>query len=117
MTLKYPGTHEFTVSVRDKLGAESTRELVIYDGAKEVETITFASGAGEPQALEKAVKDSNYISAKAEDGVTDAITDVSQQPFEGGENPTIIVRHLKHLSRITTTQSHWIQSMRMYKHY
>lgn len=89
LTLKYPGTHEFTVSVRDKLGAESTRELVIYDGAKEVETITFASGAGEPQALEKAVKDSNYISAKAEDGVTDAITDVSQQPFEGGENPTV----------------------------
>ena len=91
MTLKYPGTHEFTVSVRDKLGAESTRELVIYDGAKEVETITFASGTGEPKALEKAVEDiqSNYITAKAEDGVTDAITDVSQQPFEGGENPTV----------------------------
>ena len=45
LTLKYPGTHEFTVSVRDKLGVENTRELVIYDG-------------------------------------------VSQQPFEGGENPT-----------------------------
>ena len=91
LTLKYPGTHEFTVSVRDKLGAESTRELVIYDGAKEVETITFASGTGEPKALEKAVEDiqSNYITAKAEDGVTDAITDVSQQPFEGGENPTV----------------------------
>ena len=48
-------------------------------------------GTGEPKALEKAVEDiqSNYITAKAEDGVTDAITDVSQQPFEGGENPTV----------------------------
>ena len=27
LTLKYPGTHEFTVSVRDKLGAESTRAV------------------------------------------------------------------------------------------
>lgn len=91
LTLKYPGAHEFTATVRDKIGSTTERELVIYDGAKAKETITFTAGEKEPEALEQAVteKNSEYVTAKATENITGALTTIAQKPFEGGENPTV----------------------------
>jgi len=117
LTLKYPGTHEFTVSVRDKLGAESTfmtvqkrlkqshlplvqASLKLWKKPLKI-VITFL------QRLKTVLQ--TLLQTFHSNRLRVAKIPLSQQP--------IIVRHLKHLSRITTTQSHWIQSMRMYKHY
>lgn len=91
LTLKYPGTHDFTASLRDKLGSEDTRELVIYDGAKAVDTISFASGEDEPKNLVEAVTAANgeYVTAVMAKEVNGSLTAIAQQPFVGGEDPTV----------------------------
>lgn len=91
LTLKYPGAHPFTVSVRDKLGVASTKELVIYDGAKAVETIDFTSGTDEPEKLVEAIAaaNSSYVTATMTEGATGSLTAIAQQSFAGGVDPTV----------------------------
>lgn len=93
LTLKYPGKHPFTASVRTSLSDENTKEIVIYDGATAVETISFAVGdvENEVEAAIAAVTaaNSNYITAAKIEEASGKLKDVAQQAFEGGEDPTV----------------------------
>ena len=93
ITAKHEGArgNNFSVSVRDLLADNTKRELLLYEGATLRQTITFAKGNGEPQALVDAVVASNspYITAvKSADGSGELAT-VTQQPLTGGENPDV----------------------------
>ena len=90
---KYEGArgNGFAVTIRDSLTDATKRELLLYEGTTLRQTIPFAKGSGEPQALVNAVAASNspYIKATktAEDsGVLAAVT---QQPLTGGQDPTV----------------------------
>lgn len=93
LTAKYEGVrgNDFKVTVRDSLTDTTKRELLLYEGTTLLQTITFAKGADEPQALVDAVNASNspWITAtKLADGngVLEAVT---QQALTGGQDPVV----------------------------
>jgi len=93
ITAKYEGVrgNNFTVTVRDSLTDTTKKELLLYEGATLLQTITFAKGANEPQDLVDAVNASNspYITAtKVADGSGEVAT-VTQQALTGGQDPTV----------------------------
>jgi len=93
ITAKYEGVrgNDFKVTVRDSLIDTTKRELLLYEGVTLLQTITFAKGTGEPQALVDAVNTSNspYITAtKVVDGSRTLAT-VTQQALTGGQDPTV----------------------------
>ena len=90
---KYEGArgNDFKVTIRDSLTDTIKRELLLYEGATLRQTIPFAKGSGEPQALVDAIAASNspYITAtKIADG-SGTLATVTQQPLTGGQNPTV----------------------------
>ena len=90
---RYEGArgNNFAVTVRDSLADETKRELLLYEGTTLRQTITFAKGSGEPQALVEAIAASNspYITAaKTADG-SGILAPVTQQALTGGEDPTV----------------------------
>lgn len=93
LTAKYEGArgNNFSVSVRDSLVDDTKRELLLYEGATLRQTITFAKGSSEPQALVDAIAASNspYITAiKLEDG-SGILAPTTQLLLTGGEDPTV----------------------------
>src|SRR5690606_21612428 len=81
----------FAVTIRDSLADDTKRELLLYEGVTLRQTITFAKGDGEPQALIDAIAASNspYITAtKTADG-SGILAAVAQQPLSGGQDPTV----------------------------
>src|SRR5690606_8949812 len=90
---KYEGArgNNFSVSIRDSLVDDTKRELLLYEEAALRQTITFAKGSGEPQALVDAIAASNspYITAiKSADG-SGILAPTTQLPLTGGEDPTV----------------------------
>lgn len=90
---KYEGVrgNDFVVTVRDSLTDATKRELLLYEGTTLRQTIPFAKGSGEPQALVDAIAASNspYITAtKIADG-SGTLATVTQQPLTGGQDPTV----------------------------
>lgn len=93
ITAKYVGArgNDFKVTVRDSLVNPTTeRELLVYEGVTLLQTVTFAKGATEPQALVDAVAASNspYIKATKTAEGSGVLAAVTQQPLTGGEDPT-----------------------------
>ena len=93
LTAKYEGArgNNFSVSVRDSLVDDTKRELLLYEGATLRQTITFAKGSDEPQALVDTIATSNspYITAvKSADG-SGMLAPTTQLPLTGGEDPTV----------------------------
>jgi len=93
LAAKYEGArgNSFAVTIRDSLVDDTKRELLLYEGATLRQTITFAKGSGEPQALVDAIAASNspYITAiKSADG-SGELAVVTQQPLTGGADPTV----------------------------
>ncbi|MBO8169347.1 MAG: phage tail sheath subtilisin-like domain-containing protein [Thermoanaerobacteraceae bacterium] len=93
ITAKYEGVrgNDFAVTIRDSLTDNTKRELLLYEGATLLQTITFAKGTTEPQDLVDAVNASNspYITAtKLADG-NGVLATVTQQALTGGTDPTL----------------------------
>lgn len=93
LAAKYEGArgNDFAVTIRDSLADDSKRELLLYEGATLRQTITFAKGSSEPQALVDAIAASNspYITAiKLEDG-SGILAPTTQLLLTGGEDPTV----------------------------
>ncbi len=90
---KHIGTrgNDFSVTIRDTLADDNSRELLLYEGTMLRQTITFAKGGDEAQALVDAVKNSNsqYIDAKKENTTSGTLATVVQQKLTGGEDPII----------------------------
>lgn len=91
ISAKYPGTRSFTLTVRQKLGAELIKELLIIEGTEIKESIYFAAGKNEPDALVKAVADVNseYITAEKLTEGDGTIKAVAQEAMSGGQDPTV----------------------------
>ncbi len=93
ITAKYEGVrgNDFKVTIRDSLTDTTKRELLLYEGVTLLQTVAFAKGTTEPQALVDAVNASNspYITAtKLADG-NGVLAAVTQQPLAGGADPTV----------------------------
>ena len=93
LAAKYEGArgNDFAVTIRDSLADDTKRELLLYERATLRQTITFAKGDGELQALVDAVIASNspYITASKTTDGSGVLAAVTQQPLTGGEDPTV----------------------------
>lgn len=88
-TAKYPGTMPVSVSVQEKLGDSTRKQLTVYAGTKQVEFYEFAAdGANEGANLAKAVEASNYITVTGEAAVV-SVLPVASGALAGGEDPKI----------------------------
>lgn len=90
MEAKYEGKrgNNFAVAVRDSLTDETKRELLLFEGATLRQTVKFDKGAGEPDALVEALKDSPWVVATKLTG-EGSLAPTIQQPLTGGEDPTV----------------------------
>lgn len=83
---KYPGSQEFSVTIRTKLTDEKKKECKIYAGTKELESYEFeVQEETEASALAAAMKNSERFQAQIlKDGKLDVC---SQKLFTAGTNP------------------------------
>ncbi len=91
ITAKYPGTKEFTVTVREKLSDETKKECIIYSGTKEYEKAEFNAGGNEIEELVNAFVSSDNFIVSSVGNATGSIAIVSQVAFTAGTNPTISI--------------------------
>lgn len=91
LTTKYPTSRAFKVTVRDSLQDATVRELLVLEGTTQLERITFAKGADEPDGIVAAVNaGSDYLTAaKVADG-NGTLAAISDQALAGGTDPTIV---------------------------
>jgi hypothetical protein len=83
--------NNFAVTLRDSLADETMRELLLHEGTTLRQTIVFAKGSGEPQALVDAVVASNspYITATKTDDGSGILAPTTQQELTSGKDPTV----------------------------
>lgn len=92
ISTKQPGSKSFSVTVREKVTDTSVKECIIYTGASVFERYQFQAGEGEAAALAEAVSISSNFAAKVTEGKEKAVlADVSQEGFEGGEDPAVTI--------------------------
>lgn len=94
VTLKtlYPTALKFTVTLKQKLGDETTKECCIYLDSTLVEKISFAAGSGQNEVanLVAAAKGSKYVTATAVASKSSLLQAVTQQAMAGGTAPTVV---------------------------
>lgn len=88
LTTKYETDMSFNVSVKDKLGTTSTRQLLVYDGTTLLESIDYTTDTADSEALVAAVNENSiYLAAtKKADG---KVADVANTELSGGSAPTV----------------------------
>lgn len=88
LTTKTETSQEFAVTIKDKLGSESIKQLLVYEGAELLETIEYTTDTADSAALVEAVKKSSvYLDAtKVADGL---VANVSSTKLTGGAAPTV----------------------------
>ena len=86
LTTLYPTSRKFSVTVREALDP-TKKELLVFEGTRQIESITFDAEGNEASALVVAVNDSSeYLKATTEaDGVVEAVT---SEQLTGGADPT-----------------------------
>ena len=93
VTLKtlYPTALKFSITLKQKLGDETTKECCIYNDTTLVEKISFSAGTGQNEVanLVEAAKGSKYITAVAASSKSALLQTVSQQAMTGGSAATV----------------------------
>lgn len=93
LTAKHPGTRALAVSIRDNLGDPTgKRDLIIYSGTKELNKVTFAKGAGEPEAVVAALNanPASVVTAALTASGSGKLESLSQKAFTtAGVSPVI----------------------------
>ena len=93
LTMLYPGSKEFAITIRPTLADPDIAELLILEGTTELERIAFPATAGSDQVSALmdtvATAGSKYFTlTKIADSV-EAIATVDQDPITAGTDPTV----------------------------
>ena len=92
ITAKYPGSREFSVSVKDSLTDDGKKEITFYSSNRRIESYTITKSTDkEGAALAEAMKPSKRFSAAVN---TDGqLANATQLKFTAGTNPTAEVEN------------------------
>lgn len=90
LTALYPGDRPLSVSIRKSLDNDIMKVATIYEGAKQLESVSFVESGNDVVGLEYALKDSKYVKTTVLDKFC-SMNEVQQQAFDAGENPTVNV--------------------------
>lgn len=88
LTALYPGSRPLSVSIRKSLDNERMKEATIYEGTKQLETVSFNAAANDVVGLEYALQGSKYVKAQVLNRLC-SVTEVQQQAFDVGTDPTV----------------------------
>lgn len=91
LTLKYEGSRALTATVRPKLGDVGSYELLVLEGTKVLEQITFDNSSGEKDAWGLASCSSDYVTVETLTVTDSLLATVDQLAFTGGIDPTVTV--------------------------
>lgn len=86
---KYETSIQFSISLRQKLGDETTKECYIYKDATLLEKLSFAAGENEIDNFISIMKDSNYFIAEKDSNASGILETINQKIVTGGADVTI----------------------------
>ena len=91
LTLNYPGSRPFSVTVRPTLEDPSLNELLLLDGTTIVERVRFDAtpDADQGAALIAAAQNSSFFTLTSLGASTDPLATVDQAPITPGTDPTV----------------------------
>lgn len=88
LTAKCPGAVALAATIRDAVDEADTREFILYNGTKRIESVRFAAGLAEVDGLVAALAGSAYVTAAKDAAGSGTLADISQATFTAGTNPT-----------------------------
>lgn len=87
---KHPGSRDFSITIREKISGPNEKQCIIYSGTKELESIGFAAGENEAQALAEAMAANAYFVVEVKEGKGGSVLkNTLQAKMAGGTDPTI----------------------------
>ncbi len=93
LTLKYPGSRKLSVTIRPTLADPAVSELLILEGSKQLERLTFVNSNNSVDAIITAFQTNGsdyFILTKTKDS-SEALKSVDQAEITGGSDPTVNV--------------------------
>lgn len=100
----YPTSREFSVTVREALDP-SQKELLVFEGNRQVESITFEAGEDEAVTLVASVlAQSKYVTATATGTGTGVVAAVVNQSLTGGADPETVAEDYTDAYKHTETK-------------
>lgn len=90
-TAKYVGTRALSLSIKDSIADATKRELIIYEGTKELQKVTFAKGVAEVDGLIAALAavGSDWVDLAKVAAGTGTLAVITQVAMTGGVNPVV----------------------------
>ena len=93
ISAKYPGSKEFSITIKEKLSDQNMKQCIIYSGTKEIETIDFKAGENEALSLVNAMALDKYFTATLEEGKENStLANTLQSKMTSGTDPTITTK-------------------------
>ena len=90
LTTKYEGNRALSVTIREKLSDSNVKEFIVYEDGAVKETLTFARGTAEPDALVDAIKENSaYFDAEKKSDGSGSVAAITQSAITAGTNPEI----------------------------
>ena len=91
LTMKYPGTRAFTVTIRPTAVDATMTELLLCEGTQEIEKLEFSNADNSVAALMAAFAEngSDYFNLTKVADSEEALKTVTQAPITGGTDPTV----------------------------
>lgn len=90
VTTKYESNRPFAITIREKLGSDSEKEMIVYEGTKVIEKYSFVGGTSEIDNFVAAVNENSVIfTAVKASGATGTIAAITQQAITVGSNPSV----------------------------
>lgn len=89
LTALYPGARQLSITIKDSLEDETLRQAIIYEGTKQLESVSFGAGENEADGLVSALANSAYVKAEKKADGNGILEAVSQKAFTAGTNPTV----------------------------
>lgn len=91
LTMKYPGTRKFAVTIRPTLADKTVTELILTSGTDQLERLTFPNTGNSVKALMDAFAEngSDYFTLTKDEDSDQALATVTQAEVTGGADPTV----------------------------
>ena len=100
----YPTSRLFSVTVREALDP-TNKELIVFEGGRQIESITFAAGENEALSLVAAVlAKSKILTASTDSTESTTVTAVINQPLTGGSDPETVAEDYTDGFKLTETK-------------
>lgn len=104
---KYPTTRAFTITIQTNLTNSAQKDLILYEGSKQLITISGLSGT--PDEIVSAINsntDNVYIVASKIEDATGTLANIVNQALTGGNDGTAAITNEEYLNAMTVFEGY-----------